>query len=428
VKSVVDPKFNIAIIGLGYVGLPIARLFLEKGHTVYGIDVDTKKIHNLLNRHSYLSDFTAKDLKRMFANGTFHVSDSFSSVSHANAVILCVPTPLDQSTMPDLTYVMEAMKNTLPYLKKGHLVVLESSTYPGTTEEVLQPMMESTGLAIGKDVFLAYSPERIDPGAQRIPLNEIPKVLGGVSQECTAYAKKVYESIFHQIVVVSSPRVAEFTKILENCQRLVNISFINEMAMMCEKMDINLWEAIDAASTKPYGFTPYYPGPGIGGHCIPIDPLYLLWKAKQYGFDLQFIELAHRINEQMPDYVAHKVQKHLSAKKTLQDSSVFVIGVTYKKDVNDLRESAAIPIIEKLIDLGIKVSFHDPYIQEIQAGGQRIKGISLTKRYIQQHDCVLILTDHSQFPYESIVDHAELVIDTRNATKQVKGRDKIILI
>jgi UDP-N-acetyl-D-glucosamine dehydrogenase len=423
-----EPKFNVAIIGLGYVGLPLARLFLEKGHTVYGIDVDTNKIHKLRNRQSYLSDFTTKDLKHMFADGTFHVGDSFSAVSNANAIILCVPTPLDQNAKPDLTYVKEAMKNTLPYLNKGQLVVLESSTYPGTTEEELQPMLESTGLAVGTDVFLAYSPERIDPGAQQIPLNEIPKVLSGVSQECTAYAKKVYGSVFQQIVVVSSPRVAEFTKILENCQRLINISFINEMAMMAEKMNINLWEAIDAANTKPYGFTAYYPGPGIGGHCIPVDPLYLLWKAKQYGYDLQFIELAHKINEQMPDYVVHKVQKHLSIKKSLQDSRVFVIGVTYKKDVNDLRESTAIPIIEKMIDSGIKVNYHDPYIKEIRLNGQNLKGIALTKRSIQYHDCILILTNHSQLPYESIAANAELIIDTRNATKQVKGRGNIILI
>ncbi|UQZ86644.1 UDP-N-acetyl-D-glucosamine 6-dehydrogenase [Paenibacillus konkukensis] len=420
-------RFHIAIVGLGYVGLPLAQLFLEKGHTVYGIDVDSSKIQKLQHRQSYLSDFSAKEIRRLFADGTFHVSESFDAVGQADAVIICVPTPLDQDSKPDLTYVKHAVRNIMPHLHKGHLVVLESSTYPGTTEEELQPLIESTGMVVGVDVHLAYSPERIDPGARRSPLHEIPKVLGGVSGQCTSYAKQIYESVFQNVVVVSSPRVAEFTKILENCQRLVNISFMNELAMMCEKMNINLWEAIDAASTKPYGFTPYYPGPGIGGHCIPVDPLYLLWKAKQYDVDLQFIEVAHKVNEFMPEYVVQRVT-HSLAGKPLTECGVLVIGVTYKKDVNDLRESTAIPIIEKLMKLGIKVSFHDPYIQEIRVGGQPMKGSPLTKRNIEQQDCVLILTDHSGIPYDGVAAHANLVIDTRNAMKHVGDRDHIVTI
>lgn len=424
----VGKKFSIAVIGLGYVGLPLARLFVENGHTVYGIDTDSKKILKLVNRQSYLSDFTSKHIKSMFANNKFHVGDSFHTVSDADAIIICVPTPLDREFKPDLTYVRGAVKSIVPHLQEGHLIVLESTTYPGTTQEEVQPIVESTGLAVGQDVFLAYSPARIDPGAHWMHLQEIPKVLGGVTEKCTAYAKEVYESIFRRVVAVSSPKVAEFTQLIENGQRFVNISFMNELAMMSEKMGINLWEAIEAAGTKPYGFTPYFPGPGIGGHCIPVNPLYLLWKAKQYDFDLKFIELARQLNETMPDYVVQRVRKCLSDNKPLQAHNVFVIGVTYKKDVNDLRGSAAVTIIEKLLGLGVQVNFHDPYIDEIRVDGRKLKGIALTKRHIQQHDCVLIITDHSHIPYDSVAANARLVIDTRNATKHVKDRDKIVLI
>ncbi|WP_019638555.1 nucleotide sugar dehydrogenase [Paenibacillus fonticola] len=421
-------KASIAIIGLGYVGLPLAGLFLSQGHTVYGIDVDSSKILKLENRQSYLSDFSSKEIRALFADGRFHVSDSFSEAGKTKAIIICVPTPLDGNSNPDLTYIKKAITHMLPYVQKGHLIVLESSTYPGTTEEELKPMLESTGLAVGKDIFLAYSPERIDPGPKHLPLQNIPKVLSGVSEACTALAKSVYESIFRRIVVVSSPRVAEFTKLLENCQRLVNISFMNELAILCEKMDIDLWEAIDAASTKPYGFTSYYPGPGIGGHCIPADPLYLQWKARQYGSDLQFIQLAHEVNKSMPDYIVERVSQSLVKSKPLRDSSVLVLGVTYKKDLNDLRESPSLTIIEKLLNLGIKINFHDPFIPQIQIAERQIEGIPLTKRNIQQHDCVLILTDHSSIPYDSLTAIAGLIIDTRNATKQAKRRDNVIVI
>ncbi|MED4955234.1 nucleotide sugar dehydrogenase [Paenibacillus sp. FSL R5-0527] len=421
-------KASIAVIGLGYVGLPLASLFLQNGHTVYGIDVDASKIAKLRNLQSYLSDFTSREIRAMFAGGRFHVSDSFSDISRADAVIMCVPTPLDRNFEPDLTYVRGAMNNALPYLQKGQLIVLESSTYPGTTEEVLLPMIESTGLVVGQTAFLAYSPERIDPGPDQKELHLIPKVLGGVTEKCTETAKAVYESIFDRVVVVSSPRVAEFTKLLENCQRLINISFMNELAILCEKMNINLWEAIEAASTKPYGFTPYYPGPGIGGHCIPVDPLYLQWKAKQYGGDSKFIELAHRVNESMPDYVVEKVTRHLSANKPLAESKVFVLGVTYKKDVNDLRESSALPIVQKLMEAGATVNFHDPYINRIEVGGRSLDGVALTKRNIQQHDCVLILTDHSSISYETLASFSHLIFDTRNATKNIEDRKNIIVI
>lgn len=428
--SIIETKtaFHLAIIGLGYVGLPLARLFLENNQYVYGIDVDERKIEKLSKRQSYLSDISAGDIRRMCSRDRFRAGSSYDVVSMADAVIICVPTPLDASNEPDLSYVKSAVENMLPYIRQGHLIVLESSTYPGTTEEQLLPMIESTGLKVGKDVFLAYSPERIDPGQKRMELSDIPKVVGGVTEACTNYAKRIYETSYNRIVAVSSPRVAEMTKNLENCQRFVNISLINELAMLSERMNINLWEAIEAASTKPYGFTPYYPGPGIGGHCIPVDPLYLFSKAKEYGLHLQFIDIAHRINEQIPRFVVEKTKSLLERFKPLSESSVFVLGVTYKKDVNDIRESKALAIIEQLMNLGIKVNFHDPYIKEISVGGTRLKCLSLTKKYVSGHDCTLILTDHSSIPYKSVVKYSPLVIDTRNATGTLAKNDNVVLL
>jgi UDP-N-acetyl-D-glucosamine dehydrogenase len=349
-------------------------------------------------------------------------------IENVDAVIICVPTPLDQQADPDLSYVREAIKSALPYFRQGQLVVLESSTYPGTTEEELLPLIESKGLKVGKDISLAYSPERIDPGQIRFSLREIPKVIGGMTPKCTKFAKRVYESVFDHVIVVSSPRAAEMTKLLENSQRFVNISFMNELVMLCDEMKIDLWEVIAAASTKPYGFTPYYPGPGIGGHCIPVDPMYLLWKARNHKFNLRFVDLAHSINDQIVQFVIRKVEKQLTAKKPVQESSILVIGVTYKKDVNDLRESTAIKIIEGLVDAGFQVNFYDPYIEEIEVRGRRIKKTALTHRYVKQHDCCLILTDHTRIPYEAIVTHSPLVIDTRNATGQMKHLGNVILL
>ncbi|WP_380023427.1 nucleotide sugar dehydrogenase [Effusibacillus consociatus] len=419
--------YTVAIIGLGYVGLPLARLFLNKGHTVYGIDLDPNKIQKLSKRQSYLSDFPHGDIKNMFAKGRFHVGSSYDVIQNVDAVIICVPTPLDEQVKPDLRFVREALKNALPYLSYGQLVILESSTYPGTTEEELLPLIESKGMKVGRDISLVYSPERIDPGQDKYALDDIPKVVGGVTQKCTEFGKRLYETIFKQVVVVSSARAAEMTKLLENSQRLVNISFMNELAMLCDVMKIDLWEVIAAASTKPYGFTPYYPGPGIGGHCIPVDPLYLSWKAKTHNFDLKFIDIAHQINERMPEFLIEKVEKQLSA-KPLKDSRILVIGVTYKKDVNDLRESTALKIIEGLLARGAKVNFYDPFIEEIEVGGIQIKRSSLTRRYVQHHDCTLILTDHTGLPYESIVTYSPLVIDTRNATGKFKHLGNVVLL
>lgn len=409
-------KYKIGIIGLGYVGLPLAQLALEQKHTVYGIDIDESKIRKLKQGKTYLSDFTDRDIEEMFENNNFYVAASFDGLSYVDVIIICVPTPLTHESLPNLEYVRNALKSSLPFIRKGQLIVLESSTYPGMTEEEICPLIQSKGLRVGEDVYAAFSPERIDPGQKQFDLQDIPKVVGGITQKCSEYAKNVYESIFTNVVVVSSAKVAEMCKLVENAQRLINISFMNELAMLCDKMNINLWEVIEAASTKPFGFTPYYPGPGIGGHCIPVDPLYLVWKAKTHSFDMEFIQLAHKINQEMPRYIVEKIEKHLS--KEVKNSRIFIAGVAYKKDVNDVRESAALPIIQLLIEKGADVSYHDPYVPEITVGKKLFKSCSLTSEELKKHDCTLILTDHTVLPYETIVHHSPLVIDTRNATKK----------
>jgi UDP-N-acetyl-D-glucosamine dehydrogenase len=417
---------KIAIIGLGYVGLPLARLFLQHGHTVFGIDLDERKIDKLAKRQSYLSDFTRGDIREMFALNRFQVGTSYALASEAQAVIICVPTPIDEHAQPDLTYVRGAVSGLLPHLRKEQLVVLESSTYPGTTEEELLPIIESQGFKVGRDIYLAYSPERIDPGQNRIALRDIPKVVGGVTPACTRLAGEIYGSVFSQIVGVSNPRTAEMTKLLENYQRFVNISLMNDLLLLCRVMDISLWEVVDAAATKPYGFTPYYPGPGIGGHCIPVDPMYLLWKANKYNIELPFIELSHRINERMPEYVLEQIERSLP--NSLSDSSVFVIGVTYKKDVNDIRESSALRVMELLQQRGVKLSFYDPYVEELTVSGSVMTRTPLTARQVKGHDCSLILTDHSNVPYALLAEHAPLVLDTRNTFGRSQKPSNVVLL
>lgn len=418
-------SFSIGIVGLGYVGLPLAKLFLEKGHTVHGIDIDANKVNSLLKRQTYLSDFSRSDVKDMFTKNSFFVSSSFESIEHVDAVLICVPTPLTENHEPDLNYVIGAVKSTLPYLQPGQLIVLESSTFPGTVDNILLPLIESEGFVVGRDVSLAYSPERIDPGSHW-KLEDIPKIVGGVTSICTERAKQIYESAFSNVVVVSSPRVAEMTKLLENSQRFINISFMNSLVALCEAMNINLWEVIDAAGTKPYGFMKYYPGPGIGGHCIPVDPIYLLWAAKNYEMELPFIELSQQVNDRMPEYVVEKVKSHLA--KSTDENHILIIGVTYKKNVNDIRESSAPIIIAGLLENGYKVSYHDPYVEELQIGDYQLKSTPLTARNMKNYACTVILTDHSQIPYELLVAHSPLVIDFRNATKHLKDRNNVIVL
>lgn len=418
-KAPAENETKVAIVGLGYVGLPLAMLFVAKGVWVRGIDIDRKKIELLLQGISYLTDITDEAVQQLVHSGRFAPTSHYDAVSDVDAVILCVPTPLRDHAYPDLSYIQAAAAAIVPYLKPGQLIVLESSTYPGTTEEVLRPILEQGARQAGVDFYLGYSPERIDPGNKDVPLESIPKVVSGLTEKCLQKLTLLYGQVFDHLVPVTSPRAAEMTKLLENCQRFVNISFINEIAMICEKMGIDVWEVIEAAKTKPYGFTPYYPGPGIGGHCIPVDPLYLQWKAKQYEVETKFIELATLINNQMQDYIIERIAKHLPAGKTLVDSRLLLIGITYKRDVNDVRESTPLGIFRKLLAMGANVSYHDPLVAQIVHEGQVYKSVHLTRETLKQADCVVLLTDHSQLPYELLVAYAPLVFDTRGAIKQL---------
>ncbi|WP_318502595.1 nucleotide sugar dehydrogenase [Bacillus sp. T3] len=418
---------KIAIIGLGYVGLPLAQLFLQNHHTVYGIDYDVKKIESINKGKSYLSDFQDEDIEGMVQTGNFQAGNSYEVISKAEVIILCVPTPLSEDETPDISYIKNAIYKSLPFLKEGQLVILESSTYPGTTEEIIVPLIsQNKEFSIGKDFHIAYSPERIDPGQKQFGLEDIPKIVGGVTQKCTERAKSIYETIFKSVVTVSSPKVAEMSKLVENTQRLINISFMNELAIFCDEMDINLWEVINACSTKPFGFTPYFPGPGIGGHCIPVDPLYLLWKAEKHHFELTSIKVAHETNQKMPQFVVEKIAKHI--KKPLSTANIFVIGVTYKKDVNDVRESKALDILTSLVELGSKVDYHDPFIPQISIKDSELQSIPLSTEKLRAADCTLILTDHSNIDYDMILEKSNLIIDTRNAMKNKKHLGKVVLL
>lgn len=416
-------QFSFAVIGLGYVGLPLADLFLTAGHTVYGVDSNAKKVRTLLKKRSYLSDLSDEDVGRMVNSGRFHPSTEYGIIAQTDAIIICVPTPLTDEGAPDLSFVVSAVTSAVPHLRPGQLIVLESSTYPGTTEELV-PLIEGTGLTVGRDVYLAYSPERIDPGRRGISLCEIPKVVGGMTHDCLARATEIYGTVFRQVFPVSSARVAEMTKLLENTQRLINISFMNEFASLCDGLDINVWEVIRAASTKPYGFTEYYPGPGVGGHCIPIDPLYLLWKAQKLGHDLRFVELAKQINDEMPTKVVDKVKKALLDKGGAVGKHILVLGVAYKKNVNDVRHSSALYIIEHLLNSGACVQFYDPLISTIQVRGQALHRVDLSVKSIQAVDCVLILTDHDGVRYDWVEENAELVVDTRNVLSDLQAKPR----
>lgn len=419
-------KLIIGIVGLGYVGLPLAQLFINKGHKVYGIDSDQNKISLLKKNTSYLADFSNEQINELFTNDLFSVSTSYHYLSKVDAIIFCVPTPLNNLDEPDLQYVKGAIEAALPFLKKEQLLVLESSTYPGTTEEEIVPLVQGKGWEVGKDIFVAYSPERINPGQKVHKLEDIPKIVGGETKLCTNYAKEIYESVFNKVINVSSSKVAEVSKLVENAQRLINISFMNELAILCDKLDVNIWEVIEACSTKPFGFTPYFPGPGVGGHCIPVDPIYLSWKAKHHGVNLSFIQAAKKINDNMPAYIVEKVTKHLL--KPINKNKILIIGVAYKKDVNDIRESSAIQIFKLLDDLGIDVTYHDPHVPELSLGSVQQESLVLTEENIKIQDCVLILTDHNSVDYQNIIDHSNLVIDTRNVTSRYNQLDNVILL
>lgn len=425
-----EQKELTAIIGLGYVGLPLLLDFCEAGLQVIGFDTDEKKIAMLKRDQSYISYIPAHFIESYRENGILEITANPEKLAEADNIIIAVPTPLDDHREPDLQFVKNTVEEIGKHLRKGQLVVLESTTYPGTTREVVMPILESSGMSVGADYYLAYSPERVDPNNKLFSARTIPKVLGGITENCLERARKLYEVVFHQVVPVSSVETAEASKLLENIFRSVNIALVNEMKMLFDRMGIDVWEVIDASASKPFGYMPFYPGPGLGGHCIPIDPFYLTWKAREYDFSTRFIELAGEINIQMPYYVVQKIIEALNVRnKSITSAKVLVLGAAYKKDIDDARESPSIKIITLLQKKGAKVCYHDPYVLKIEGIRKHpelvIDSVKLTEKLLKKQDCTIILTDHSCFNYRWILENSSLVVDTRNALKGLKD-DKIV--
>ncbi len=426
-EKILNREARIAIIGLGYVGLPLALTFAKKGFRVYGMDVDEDRVLKLGKGISYILDTPSSEIKEAISGRKFAVTNDFTSIKEVDAVIICVPTPLYKTKEPDVSYIVAAVKNIKKYMKKGQIIVLESTTYPGTTEEVMLPVLESDGMKEGKDFYLAFSPERIDPGNPNYDTKNTPKIIGGISEKSTEIAKILYEQAIDKVVPVSSAKVAEMVKLLENTFRIVNIGMVNEIMLMCDSLGINVWEVIDAAKTKPYGFMPFYPGPGVGGHCIPIDPIYLSWKARMNGFEARFIDLASQVNSEMPHYVISKVMEGLNERrKPLKGSKILLVGVAYKKDVKDLRESPALEIIDILKKRGAVISYYDPHLPYLKIDGINMKNVPFDKKSFAAADCVVIVTDHSNVNYKFIAENSGLIVDTRNVMKNIKSRANIV--
>lgn len=410
------------VVGLGYVGLPLAVEFGNAGFHVVGIDVDARKVEAINRGESYIQDVPAESVKRLVDGGLLSASADAAVVRDLDTVNICVPTPLRKTKDPDLSYVVAAARAIKDHLHAGMLVILESTTYPGTTEEVVQSILEETGLKAGRDFFLAFSPERVDPGNPTWNTKNVPKVVGGLTPDCSALAATLYTASIDRVVQVSSPKVAEMVKLLENTFRAINIGMVNELALMCDQLGISVWEVIDAASTKPFGFMPFYPGPGLGGHCIPIDPFYLSWKVKEVGFEARFIELAGQVNSAMPHHVVDKVGDALNdLGKAIKGANVFVMGVAYKRDIDDVRESPALDVMALLLRKGANLTYHDPFVPAIDGehwtGGQHMASVAYSQDAVAAADCVVILTDHSAFDYPAMVGAARAVVDTRNAIK-----------
>ncbi|WLR53228.1 nucleotide sugar dehydrogenase [Bacillus tianshenii] len=411
----------IGVVGLGYVGLPLAVEKAKAGYQVIGFDIQQKRVDMVNQGVNYIGDVVDEELAELVETGNFQATTDYSKVSQVDAVAICVPTPLDIYKQPDTSYVVSSATEISKYLHKGMLVVLESTTYPGTTEEVLKPIFESTGLTCGEDFFIAYSPERVDPGNQFFKTKNTPKVVGGVTATCTEVAAAMYRNVLKgEVHEVSSPAVAEMEKILENTFRNINIALANEMAILCNKMGINVWEVIDAAATKPYGFMPFYPGPGVGGHCIPIDPWYLTWKAREYNYHTRLIETAGEINNSMPEFVVNRMMHILNKEgKALNGSKILVLGVAYKKDIDDWRESPVIPILELLSDAGTEWSVVDPYVNRFKLAGEWVDTHNeLDVTLLQEADLTLITTDHSIMDIRMITNHAQVIFDTKNVLKK----------
>ena len=424
---------RIAVIGQGYVGLPLAVEFAGAGFKATGFEVDPRKAETINRGESYIIDVATETLAKLVKADKLQATTDFTALREQDIIIICVPTPLRKTKEPDVSFILAAAEKIQATLRPGQLVILESTTYPGTTDEVLRPMFDEKGLVIDRDYFLAFSPERVDPGNERFNTKNIPKVVGGVTRDSADVAGAAYGAIVNNVHRVASARAAEMAKLLENTFRSVNIALVNELSQLCHTLGIDTWEVIEAAATKPFGFMAFYPGPGIGGHCIPLDPHYLSWKARMHGFEARFISLAEEVNSRMPEHVVELVTQGLNKhRRSVNGSRVLMLGVAYKRDIDDVRESPALGIIEKLMKLGAEVSYHDPFIPEIRLEGdghEKLQSIELTREAVGQADCVLIVTNHSRVDYKWVAENARLVVDTRNATRSLKDHkldEKII--
>ena len=432
IKRIEDKSAKIVVVGIGYVGLPLCVSFSEDGFTVYGLDVKVETIKNLKNGNSHINDIPNERLKKNIDSGKFIPTTDQSVIDEADAIFICVPTPFTKNKTPDISYILAASQSIAKRLKKGHIVILESTTYPGTTVELVKPLLEESGLKAGEDFTLVFSPERVDPGNTDFSIENTPKVVGGITAQGTDIAKRLYASVVGKdnVISVSSPTIAEMVKLLENTFRSVNIALIFELATLCHRMKINIWEVIDAAATKPFGFMPFYPGPGVGGHCIPVDPYYLAWKAREFDFSTKFIELAAETNLRMPDWIIFRIFDLLNREsKIIKNSKILVLGVTFKKNINDSRNSPSFRIMELLLSHGANISYSDPFVPEIVVGETQddyspllmtpveMKSAELTKEFLEKQDMTILAVDHDDFDYEFVVKNSRLFFDTRNATK-----------
>ncbi|MCK5215075.1 MAG: nucleotide sugar dehydrogenase [Candidatus Omnitrophica bacterium] len=422
-RKIITKEAKIAVLGLGYVGLPLAVNFAKAGYQVVGIDKNVGRVKRVQQKKSYISDIPTRELEAVVRKKKLKATMDFSELKQSDVILVCVPTPLKRKYTPDISYIDSAVKEIQKHLKKNTLVIFESTTYPGTTNELIKPGLEKAGLKAGKDFYLAFSPERIDPGNKSYDVTKIPKVVGGITPKCGALTKLLYQKVIKSVHLVSSTQAAEMTKLLENSFRIINIGWINEVAMMCHKLDIDVWEVIEAAKTKPFGFMPFYPGLGVGGHCIPDDPLYLYWKAKQYGFNSKFIKLSADTNVNMPVYAKERLREILKRrKKRMNTAKILIIGVTYKKDVRDLRKSSSLSFIEVLKMSRCHVDYYDPIIPYLDIGNIKMKSVKLDAKQVAKYDCVVIATDHTHVDYKLILNSAKVIFDIKNVYHKTQNK------
>ena len=426
-KRIEQRTARLAVVGAGYVGLPLAVEFAREGFNVLAIDLDEKKVNALSRGESYIDDIRSDELRPLVEAGKLRASSRYSDLADVDAISICVPTPLTKTKDPDMSYVVQSVEAIAQVAHAGLLVVLESTTYPGTTEEILLPRLTEGGLVAGESIFLAFSPERIDPGNQRYGVRNTPKVVGGITPACSEVTYALYSTAVEQVILVSSPTTAEMVKLLENTFRAVNIGLVNEMALMCDKLGVDVWEVIQAASSKPFGYMPFYPGPGLGGHCIPIDPLYLSWKLRTLNYTARFIELASEINTSMPLHVLGKVTEALNDEgKAVKGAHIVVLGVAYKPDVSDVRESPALDIIELLRKKGAQVAYHDPFVPSVRLEEGSMASSDYSEALLREADCVVIVTHHKSYDWRHVVQHSKLIVDTRHVTKGLAGQARVV--